>query len=160
MDAPVYAGSYQVRARVIFKDKDGKEYTVWNDASDSSDQKVNIIPRSVFLESASYVFAQQDNQDTYRNTTVRVRGDGFLKGDGVKIHNPTSVSKGTSALDPNNYFTYTFVTADTKTQAYYERNYNIQRVFGTLRVQTKADPAVNAEWGTPKIEQSYTLSGT
>lgn len=159
-DAPVYAGSYQVRARVIFKDKDGKEYTVWTDASDSSDQKVNIIPRSVFLESASYVFAQQDNQDTYRNTTVRVRGDGFLKGDGVKIHNPTSVPKGTSALDPNNYFTYTFVTTYTKTQAYYERNYNIQRIFGTLRVQTKADPAVNAEWGTPNTAEDFTLSGT
>lgn len=159
-DAPVYAGSYLVRASVIFQDKDGKEYTVWTDASDSSDQKVNIIPRSVFLESASYVFAQQDNQVTYRNTTVRVRGDGFLKGDGVKIHNPTSVSKGTSALDPNNYFTYTFVTTDTKTQAYYERNYNIQRVFGTLRVQSEADSTVNTEWGTPKTAENFTLSGT
>lgn len=159
-DAPVYAGSYQVRASVIFKDKDGKEYTVWTDASDSSDQKVNIIPRSVFLESASYVFAQQDNKDTYRNTTVRVRGDGFLRGDGVIINNSTAVSKGTSALAPNNYFTYRFAVTNVKTQDYYERNYNIQRIFGTLRVQREADSTVNTEWGAPKTEQSYTLSGT
>lgn len=159
-DAPVYAGSYQVRAKVIFKDKDGKEYTVWTDTSDSSDQKVNIIPRSVFLESASYVFAQQDNKDTYRNTTVRVRGDGFLRGDGVIINNSTAVSKDTSALAPNNYFTYRFAVTNVKTQDYYERNYNIQRIFGTLRVQTKADPAVNAEWGTPNTAEDFTLSGT
>lgn len=159
-DAPVYAGSYQVRASVIFKDKDGKEYTVWTDASDSSDQKVNIIPRSVFLESASYVFAQQDNKDTYRNTTVRVRGDGFLRGDGVIINNSTAVSKGTSDLAPNNYFTYRFYVTNVKTQDYYERNYNIQRIFGTLRVQSEADSTVNTEWGTPKTAQSYMLSGT
>lgn len=160
MDAPVYAGSYQVRARVIFKGKDGNEYTVWTDASDSSDQKVNIIPRSVFLESASYVFAQQNNQDTYRNTTVRVRGDGFLPRDGVIINNSTAVSKGTSALAPNNYFTYKFHVTNVKTQDYYERNYNIQRIFGTLRVQGEADSTVNTEWGAPKTEQSYELSGT
>jgi prepilin-type N-terminal cleavage/methylation domain-containing protein/uncharacterized repeat protein (TIGR02543 family) len=159
-DAPVYAGRYQVRASVIFKDKNGLEYTVWTETSDSSDQYVNIIRRSVFLESASYVFEQQDDQTVYRDTTVRVSGDGFLSGDGVEIQNSTAVPKGTSSTTPNNYFTYSFLTSDSKTQAYYERNYNIQRIFGTLRVQTElsdADREVNAQWGTPGAEQRYSL---
>ncbi|MGI5989932.1 MAG: InlB B-repeat-containing protein [Lachnospiraceae bacterium] len=159
-DAPVDAGRYQISASVIFTDGNGKEYTVWTANSESSDQYVNIIPRTVFLESASYVFVQQDDQNAYRNTTVRVRGDGFLEGDGVTIQNRTAVPKGTSSTTPNNYFTYSFLTSDSKTEAYYERNYNVQRVFGTLIVKTElsdTDGEVNREWGTQGTEQNYPL---
>ena len=159
-DAPVDAGRYQISASVIFTDGNGKKYTVWTANSESSDQYVNIIPRTVFLESASYVFVQQDDQNAYRNTTVRVRGDGFLEGDGVTIQNRTVVPKGTSSTTPNNYFTYSFLTSDSKTEAYYERNYNVQRVFGTLIVKTElsdTDGEVNREWGTQGTEQNYPL---
>ena len=156
-DVPIYVGQYRVEASVSVN---GKE--VWKDTSDTSDHYVNIIRRSVFLESASYVFEQKDGQDYYRDTTVKAKGDGFLTGDGVQITNNTEVLKGSDSSTPNNYFSYTFLTSSSKTEDYYKRNYNVQRVFGTLKVKDESeidadDQKVNNEWGEPGTKTEYNL---
>lgn len=127
----INADTYTVYAKqdveVTLTDMDGKKETKIRHVTGSA--TYIITKRDVTLTSGSAEKKYDGNALT--NDTVKVEGDGFVKDEGVTCNvTGTQTSVGSS----KNEFTYT-LNDNTK-----EKNYNINRKYGTLTVTENTTP--------------------